>query len=347
MIDHDGRETAMKQAKYILAAACYVAFVCVAHAQTNVQKKLDEAMKLYNSANFDKAIVVLSQLADDKTVENKDKKNVLLALGRSYIAKGNKKGATTAMLKLLDLEPPIIEPDPDAECPPLMKVYYEARKSKSGTMQVEQRSDPGIKTIAILDFANRSVDDKTKYDPLEKGFAELMIDQLNGSVNLKVIERERIQWILNEIGLENDPGKFDQSSAVRVGKQLGVHSILLGSFIKVKDNMKLLARLVKVETSEIIATEQSNGDADDFFEIAEKLSVKIAKKINASLTKAEAEKGTETKSLDAMMSYSEGLVLLEKGNYKGAYEKFMLALQIDPKYDKARMKAESLKPLLG
>ncbi len=347
MICNEGKEVIMRNLKSILALAFAVVILqAVVLAQTGPQKKWDEAMKLYNSANFDKAIVVLSQLAEDKTVENKDMKNVLLALGRSYIAKGNKKGATASMLKLLELEPPIIEPDPDTECPPLMKVYYEARKSKSGTMQVE-RGDPGIQTIAILDFANRSVDDKDKYNPLEKGFAELMIDQLNGSVNLKVIERERIQWILDEIGLENDPGKFDQSSAVRVGKQLGVHSILLGSFIKVKDNMKLLARLVKVETSEILATEQSNGDADEFFDIAENLSVKIAKKINASLTKAEVEKGTETKSLDAMMSYSEGLVLLEKGNYKGAFEKFMLALQIDPKYDKARMKADSLKPLLG
>jgi TolB-like protein len=320
---------------------------CAASAQTAGKKKLEEAMKHYNSANFDKAIELLSLLTDDKTIDNKDKKNVLLALGRSHVAKGNKKSATSAMIKLLELEPPIIEPDPDAECPPLMKVYYEARKSKSGTTQVEQRSDPGIKTIAVLDFKNRSVDDKEKYDPLEKGFAELMIDQLNGSVDLKVIERERIQWILDEIGLENDPAKFDQSSAVRVGKQLGVHSILLGSFIKVKGTMKLLARLVKVETSEILATEQANGDADDFFEIAEDLSLKVAKKINATLTKADIEKGPETKSLDAMMSYSEGLVQLEKGNYKEAYDKFMHALQIDPQYDKAKVKAESLKPLLG
>ncbi len=339
-----------KERRCVLTLCVIIAAVAlrsVASAQTDSKKKMDEAMKLCNSANFDKAIELLSQLADDKTLDNKDKKNVLLALGRSYVAKKNQKSATTAMTKLLDLEPPLIVPDPDAECPPLMNAYYEARKSKSGTTQVEQRADPGIKTIAILDFKNRSVDDKDKYDPLEKGFAELMIDQLNGSVNLKVIERERIQWILDEIGLENDPNKFDQSSAVRVGKQLGVHSILLGSFFKVKGTMKLTARLVKVETSEILATEQANGDADEFFEIAETLSLKVAKKINASLTKADIEKGSETKSLDAMMSYSEGLVLLEKGNYKGAYDKFMQALQIDPKYDKAKMKADSLKPLLG
>jgi TolB-like protein len=339
-----------KEKRFVLMLFVIAATVVLqwdANAQMDGKKKLDEAMKFYNSANFDKAIELFSRLADDKTIGIKDKKEILLSLGRSYVAKGDKKSAGVAMMKLIALEPPIIEPDPDAECPPLMKVYYEARKTKTGSTQVEQRADPGIKTIAILDFKNRSVDDKEKYDPLEKGFAELMIDQLNGSVDLKVIERERIQWILEEIGLENDPGKFDQSSAVRVGKQLGVHSILLGTFIKVKGTMKLLARLVKVETSEILATDQAEGDADEFFELAEKLSLKVAKKINASLSKADVEKGTETKSLDAMMSYSEGLVLLEKGNYKGAYEKFMEALQIDPKYDKAKTKADSLKPLLG
>ncbi|HXF99405.1 MAG TPA: hypothetical protein VNL69_01410, partial [Bacteroidota bacterium] len=96
-----------------------------------------------------------------------------------------------------------------------------------------------------------------------------------------------------------------------------------------------------------LATEQAEGDADEFFKVAEDLSLKVAKKINAALTKADVEKNTDTRSLDAMMSYSEGLVLLEKGNYKDAYDKFMRALEIDPKYDKARMKAESLKPLLG
>lgn len=318
-------------------------------AQQEVQasvKKMDEAMKYYSSANFDKAIEILVVLADDQTLEKNDRKEVLLSLGRAYVAKGWKDKASWAIDKLLEMEPPVIEPDPDAECPPMMKVYYDARKKKSGSAVVE-RPDPGIQTIAILDFKNRSVDDKAKFDPMEKGFAELMINQLQGSINLKVVERERIQWILDEIGLENDPGKFDVNSAVRVGKQLGVHSILLGSFIKLKDQIKLLARLVKVETSEILATEEASGDADEFFEITENLGMKVAKKINVSLTKADVQKGTETKSLDAMMSYSEGLVLLEKGNYKSAYEKFLQALTIDPDYEKARTKAESLKPLLG
>jgi len=331
-----------------LLASALMVFYSQSGAQSgsDYKRRMDEAIGSYKAANYDKAIKLLSALASDKRIDRADLREIWRYLGRSYVAKSLNDKAKEAIAKLLDLEPPIIELDPDAECPPLMKIYYDVRKTKTGSTQIEI-PDPGIKTIAILDFKNRSIDDKEKFDPMEKGFAELLINQLNGAVNLKVIERERIQWILDEIGLENDPGKFDPESAVRVGKQLGVHTILIGNFIKAKDELYLGARLVKVETSEILMTEQEKGDADDFFELVEDLSAKVAKGINVALSQAELEKGTETRSLDAMMAYSEGLVLLEKGNYKMAYDKFMQALSIDSKYDKARIKAESLKPLLG
>ena len=315
-------------------------------AQGGPKQQIKTAMQYYSDANFDKAIEILAVLANDNTLDKSDKKAVLLSLGRAYVAKGLKDKASRAIGDLLDLEPPVIEPDPDAECPPLMKIYYEARKMKTGSPAVE-RPDPGIKTIAILDFKNRSVDDKEKFDPMEKGFAELLINQLSGSIKLKVVERERIQWIMDEIGMENDPGKFDAGSAVRVGKLLGVHSILLGSFIKVKDQMKLLSRMVKVETGEILATDEQGGDADEFFELTQKLGEKVAKHLDVALSAAELQQGTETKSLDAMLSYSEGLVLVEKGDYKKAYDKFQEALSLDSGYEKARKKAESLKPLIG
>jgi curli biogenesis system outer membrane secretion channel CsgG len=165
-------------------------------------------------------------------------------------------------------------------------------------------------------------------------------------VQLKVVERERIAWLMSEIGLENTPGKFDVNSAVRVGKMLGVNAVVMGSFIKFKGDMWLGARLVKVETGEILATDDVKGDADAFFELVEKLSAKVAKAVNVNITEAQLEKGTETKSLDAMMSYSEGLVLVERGDYEAAYKKFNEALAKDPSYEKAHLKAESIKPLL-
>jgi TolB-like protein len=316
-----------------------------ASAQVKGDARLVKATDSFNAGDFEAAIRMYNEIAGDKALDKPVRREAMLGLGRSYFAKNNKEKAKTALNDLLELEPPLVELDPDEEAPPLMKLYYAVRREKQGNLSVE-KADPGIKTIAVLDFKNRSVDDKEKFDPMEKGFSELIINQLRGAVQLKVVERERIGWIMEEIGLENTPGKFDVASAVRVGKQLGVHAVVLGSFIKFKDELWLGARLVKVETSEILATEDVKGDADEFFDLAEKLSMKVAKGVNVNITEAQIEKGTETKSLDAMMSYSEGLVLVEKGDYDGAVKKFEEALQKDPTYDKARIKAQSLKPLL-
>jgi len=53
-----------------------------------------------------------------------------------------------------------------------------------------------------------------------------------------------------------------------------VNAVVMGSFIKFKGDMWLGARLVKVETGEILATDDVKGDADAFFELVEKLSAK-------------------------------------------------------------------------
>jgi TolB-like protein len=313
-------------------------------AQDNGKSRLAEAEKYYKSAMFDKAIDILDNLSSDKSTDNEVRKEALRFLGRAYVAKGLYDKAKESIMKLLELEPPIVTLNPDYEPPTLMKVYYDARKSVSnGSLEVE-KPDPGIKTMAIIDFKNNSIDQKEKFDPMEKGFADLMIHRLNNSTGLRVIERDRINWILNEIEIQD---KYSMEGAVRLGKQLGVHVVLLGSFIIYNDEIWLGARLVKVETSEILLTDEIKGDVDDFFKLTEKLSAKIAANIDVTLKDSKEGLSGETKSLDAILTYSEGLALLEEGKYKEAYDKFQKALELDPNYELARTKAESIKPLVG
>lgn len=335
---------------HLIVKLCAVIVLCGtgvnAAAMQEGSARFAEAIQLYNSANFDKAITILKNLAADTNLPNKQKKDVLIALGRAYVAKEDKENAFEVMTRLLALEPPLIAPDPETEIPDLMRIYYEARKAKKGDATIDTVG-PGIQTIAILDFANRSIDDKAQYDALEKGLAELMISHLRGAIKLKLVERERIQWLLDEIEMTKDPSKFDERTAVRVGRLLGVHAVMFGSIIKIRSKIELLCRLVKVETGEIIATERAGGDAGDLLEVAETLSSKIARTINVDIQTKEEAGAKETKSLDAMLQYSEGLVELEKRNYKGAFDKFMKALEYDPAYMKAKHKAESIKPLVG
>ena len=306
---------------------------------------LDEAISEYNDANFDQAITLFAELVHDESTDKELRKEALQFLGRAYIAKRNDERAREALATLVDLEPPIIELDPDIEPPPLMKLYYDIRKNKSDSYEIE-RPDPGLTTLAIVDFTNNSLDDRERLNPLEGGMASMMIHQLDGAVGLKVIERERIQWLLDELDLQQEAGRVDQETAVRTGKLLGASAVLFGSFMKHRNDLRINARLVKVETGEIMMTEQVMGKDKDFFELAEELSLKVAQGINVTMQETLIGERTETRSLDAMISYSEGLELLEREDYQGAYVKFQDALEYDDGYERARRKAESLKPLL-
>ena len=308
--------------------------------------ELIAAIDAYNNADFDRAITLFAEVINNDELSREDHKVALQFLGRAYIAKRNDEQAREAIETLVELEPPIIELDPDIEPPPLMRLYYDVRKEQSDSYEVE-RPDPGLQTLAIVDFTNNSLDDRERMDPLEGGFASLMVHQLNGATGLKVIERERINWLIDELDLQQEEGRIDQATAVRTGKLLGANVVLFGSFMKHRNEFRINARLVKVETGEIIMTQQVAGKEKDFFKLAEELSLKIAQGINVTLQETAIGERTETRSLDAMLSYSEGLELLEQEEYEAAYLKFKEAYEYDNNYDRALQKAESLKPLLA
>ena len=311
------------------------------------EANLDEAVASYQSADFDGAITQFAHLAGDSTLDKPIRKQALQYLGRAYVAKRMEDEARGAIQELLELEPPIVELDPDVEPPPLMNLYYEVRKEFEGDYTVE-RADPGLQTIAIIDFNNNSItSDQAQLEPLGRGLSSLMINHLNGSTDLKVVERERLQWLLSELDLQQS-GRVDQETAVRAGKLLGATTVLLGDFMKMdRRNMVVNVRLVKVETGEILITDQVRGRADRFYEMAEELSLEVARAINAHVETTSIGARGETRSLDAMLSYSEGLALLEQKDYRAAYEKFLEALEYDSSYKRAQLKADSIRPLLS
>lgn len=350
--------------KYIVSLFVAIAFLAMAAAAApgrvgdlsgvphsaaqddEVKAKLAKARELFANFDHDQAITLLSEVAASDA-SKEDKKECYVLLGRAYFAKDMMDKAKWALGNLAALSPPRIELDPDDVPPQFVKLYYTVWKEKTGSSEME-RPDPGIQTLAILDFRNRLFGKgNNEYDGLQQGFADLMINQLNGTVSLKLVERERIAWILGEIGLGADPSKVDQASAVRAGKLLGVQMILFGSYVGTPGNMKLTARLVKVETGEIVGTEEVKGEMDDFFALAEQLSLRVAKKINVKVSEADFKGRTPTRSTDAWIAYSDGVALYDKGDYKGAFDKFQEAVRIDPAFDKAKKRIDSLKSLLG
>jgi len=347
MLNHDTRSTGVagvRQAGRALTVLGILLAVIVTGARAQ-DDPLEKARAVYNDGNYSQAAELLDALARDETVDLRMRRDALRYLGRAYIAQSLMEDARQAVVDLLELEPPLVELDPDVEPPPIMDFYFEEREKMTG--HEVPTADPGIRTLAVMDFRNYALDDQERWDPMQWGFASMMIEQLGGATDLKLVERENLQYVLDELNLQRQSGVVDEATAVRMGKVMGAHAMVLGSIFITGRRMRLGARVVKVETGEVLLGESVDGRASDFFDLLEKLSLKVARSVNSTLTETEIGARTETRSLDAARAYADGLKLAEDGGYEAAREKFLQALDYDPSYTRAQKRIDSLVPILA
>lgn len=138
----------------------------------------------------------------------------------------------------------------------------------------------GKPTVAILAFSNGSFGkDARDYDGLAKGIPAMLITDMQANPNIRVIEREQVQALVDEQKLVTG-GQVDQATAVKIGKLLGVHHMIWGTYITdPKGNFRIDARAVSVETSMIEHVERVDDKADNIMSSIGTL----ASKLNAGL----------------------------------------------------------------
>ncbi|MBA4358925.1 MAG: hypothetical protein C0405_14490 [Desulfovibrio sp.] len=194
-----------------------------------------------------------------------------------------------------------------------------------------QAQDSAVTTLAVLPFENNAVTDHKSYDPLSQGLAAMLITDLKlAGTSLKVIERAQITALLKEIAM-GQTGMIDPSTAVQAGKLLGAQAIAFGAFMVLGNDLRLDARIIKVETSECIQASSITGGKGDFMKLERQLAEKIAATLKVTL--APPPSGPAARSgMDAAMLYSRGLEALDKGDRAGAEKLFAEAVGVDPAY---------------
>lgn len=100
--------------------------------------------------------------------------------------------------------------------------------------------------VAVLPFQNSSGD----YSAGSKVTDEFNL-QLGKLAAFDLIERIRVDELYRE--QDFDPNRIDQETAVKIGKMLGVHGVILGNVIEYKKGkVGISIRLVNVETGKQI-----------------------------------------------------------------------------------------------
>jgi len=206
---------------------------------------------------------------------------------------------------------------------------------------------PNPKAVTVLYFRNVSKD--PTFDPLQKGFTDMLINDLLKVKSIKVVERTRMQALLEELEL-GKTGLVDDASAPRIGRLMGAAHLVNGRFnLTPQEDLSLNSGIVRTEISKVIATQEEQGPVSDFFSVEKALALKIIDDLQIVLSDDERKAllAHMTRSFPAFKAYSLGLDLSDQNRIAEAIQAYKEAISIDPRFKQARLALNQLLLISG
>jgi adenylate cyclase len=208
-----------------------------------------------------------------------------------------------------------------------IRVYNVLMKPKgSSDVASEERMAfpiPDKPSIAVLPFDNMSGDPEQEY--IGDGISESIISALAISPDMLVIDRN------STFTYKGKPVKAQQ-----IAEDLGVRYILEGSFLTAGNRIRITAQLVDALSGHHIWTEQYDRDMQDFFDLLDEISKKIAIELQVELTSGNLVRSiSKTRDFKAWANNIKGFRYFwrytDEDNLK-AREYFESAIKLDPDF---------------
>src|SRR5258705_469849 len=199
-----------------------------------------------------------------------------------------------------------------------------------------QDTRPGI---AVLPFDNSGSygQDKENFDALQKGIAGMLISELAANPAARVVEREEIEKLLAEQSL-GASGKVTPETAAKIGKLVGARYVIAGTFIDFYGDFRLDARLVNVETSEIVKVESDRMQRDHLFDIIRTVAARLMKDANLPPLPPPASEQRMNRQVptEALSFFSKALLYQDRRPKDKAAQMYQPGLAVFPEYTQAQ-----------
>lgn len=200
--------------------------------------------------------------------------------------------------------------------------------------------------IAVFPFDNNYVgSNREDFDGLEGGLQQMMITELSQNSNLRVVERSALRTLMDEQDL-GASGRVDPSTAARVGRVIGARYVIMGQYVDIFGDVRMDARVVDTETSEIIRTEQVRADRSDLYQMLVDLASQVVAGVNLPALPGgvrEARRAREIPS-EAITLFSRAQLAADGGQTDRAIQLYRQAAERFPDLTEAR---EALRQLGG
>ena len=214
-----------------------------------------------------------------------------------------------------------------------------AEAKRAVAQERELAATPGAPTtVAVLPLRFSGTDSSLR--PLERGLAELLTTDLARSSQLTVLERARIQAVLDELALQRS-GQTDSATNVRAGRLLRAGQVVQGSILQLDGaQLRVDAAVVDVPTAQVRGVAQGADQLEELFALEKRIALDLFDRLGVTLTVAErnAIEQRPTRSLAAFLAYSRGLTAEDEGRYDDASRFYRDAVRLDPDFGAASQK---------
>lgn len=192
---------------------------------------------------------------------------------------------------------------------------------------------PGdARTVAVLPFAFHGSD--TTLRPLARGLTELLVTDLSRAPELTVVERVRVQALLDELTLVR-LGRVDSTTAVRTGRLVRAGRVVQGALTQMDAGaLRADAAVVDAASAAVVGTVRDGEPLDELFALEQRLALRLLAELGVALTAAQRREleRRPTRDLAAFLSYSHGLLAEDEGRMDDAERHYGEAARLDPAF---------------
>jgi tetratricopeptide (TPR) repeat protein len=224
----------------------------------------------------------------------------------------------------------------------------EVRSALAREGELTQR-EPPPGTVAVFPFLYEGTD--PTWEPLSLALPEMLATDLSVTGRLQVLERVRVQALIDEMVL-GVSGRVVEETAARTGRLLGSRNVVQGRFrVEGGERIGLDAAVVEVGAPGSVQVDPlSDSDAiDQLFAMEKRLALDLHAEMGVQLTPAERERINErqTESVQALLELGRGIAAENAGDFSQASQHYDAALAIDPGFALASAHAASVGRLAG
>lgn len=205
---------------------------------------------------------------------------------------------------------------------------------------IKQEADLGLldstNSIAVLNY--RNLTGVKQFNGLQKGLALMLITDLSKVDNLFVVERIKMQALLDEMDL-GISGIVDPETAPTVGKLLKAAYVTTGDIGEGGlDQLKLTPSLLDVPFEKQSSLPVSAGDIDNLVQLEKEILFNITDKLSIFIPEEKRKELMAPLSLStaALLALFLAVDYSDKGMYEKAAELYSEALAEDPALELAQ-----------